>query len=113
MEGALKLWIVIVAVGALNYAVAAVVHRRLRAALDAGVARARAQVRAGGDADRADPADDRLGAGATPRAAGADPKVLAALAAAVVAFHTRSTLKTLAAGMLALWLLQWLIGAHG
>jgi hypothetical protein len=30
-------------------------------------------------------------------------------AAAVVAGFTRSTLKTLAAGMLALWLLQWLV----
>ncbi|MEO5763690.1 MAG: AzlD domain-containing protein [Casimicrobiaceae bacterium] len=34
------------------------------------------------------------------------PKVLAALVAGVVAWFTRSTLKTLGAGMAALWLLQ-------
>ena len=36
----------------------------------------------------------------------AAPKVVAAAIAAVVAFVTHSTLKTLAVGMLALWLLQ-------
>ena len=40
----------------------------------------------------------------------ATPRVAAALVAAAVAFETRSTLKTLGAGMAALWLLQW---AHG
>ena len=34
------------------------------------------------------------------------PKACAAILAGVVAFRTHSTLKTLAAGMLALWLLQ-------
>jgi branched-subunit amino acid transport protein len=37
----------------------------------------------------------------------AQPKVLAAVPAAAVAYVTRSTPKTLAAGMLALWFLQW------
>ena len=36
----------------------------------------------------------------------ASPRVLAALVAAAVAFRTRSTLATLAAGMLALWIIQ-------
>ena len=36
----------------------------------------------------------------------ATPRVAAALVAAAVAFATRSTLKTLGAGMAALWLLQ-------
>ena len=46
-----------------------------------------------------------------PAAAGcvANPKVVAALVAGAVAFVTRSTLATLAAGMAALWLLQWLL----
>lgn len=39
--------------------------------------------------------------------AGVNPRVVAAIVAAVVAFHTRSTLKTLAAGMLTLWGLEW------
>ena len=37
----------------------------------------------------------------------ATPRVAAAVLAAAVAFATRSTLKTLATGMAALWLLQW------
>jgi branched-subunit amino acid transport protein len=35
------------------------------------------------------------------------PKIVAAVLACVVAFFTRSTLKTLSAGMLALWALQF------
>jgi branched-subunit amino acid transport protein len=34
------------------------------------------------------------------------PRVVAALVAAAVAFRTRNTLATLAAGMLALWIIQ-------
>jgi len=41
------------------------------------------------------------------------PRILAAAIAGVVAFHTRSTLRTIAAGMVALWLLQWALGRIG
>jgi branched-subunit amino acid transport protein len=37
------------------------------------------------------------------------PKIVAALAAGVVAFFTHSTMKTLGVGMLSLWILQALI----
>lgn len=39
--------------------------------------------------------------------AGINPRIPAAIVAGVVAFFTRSTLKTLAAGMLTLWALEW------
>ena len=42
-----------------------------------------------------------------------DPRVAAATIATVVAYFTRSTPKTLAAGMLALWLLQWAVPMTG
>lgn len=43
--------------------------------------------------------------------AGINPRIPAAIVAAFVAFHTRSTLKTLAAGMLTLWALEWALRA--
>jgi branched-subunit amino acid transport protein len=54
-----------------------------------------------------------VGAPAVADASWAQPKVAAALVAAVVAYFTRSTLKTLAVGMLALWGLQWLARSVG
>jgi branched-subunit amino acid transport protein len=47
---------------------------------------------------------------AAPGVIHANPRVLAALVASVVANGTRSTLATLAAGMAALWLLQAVLG---
>jgi branched chain amino acid efflux pump len=41
------------------------------------------------------------------------PKIIAALAAGVVAFFTHSTMKTLGVGMASLWLLQALVGRIG
>ena len=41
------------------------------------------------------------------------PKIVAAIAAGIVAFFTRSTLKTLGTGMLALWALQAASAAIG
>jgi branched-subunit amino acid transport protein len=38
--------------------------------------------------------------------AGVNPRIPAAIVAAVVAYFTRSTLKTLGSGMAALWLLE-------
>ena len=105
MEGALKLWLVIVAVGALNYLsrlsfIAFFASREMPPLL--------------GRALKLVPAAMLtalvLPMVLTPSAAGAlagvNPRVPAAIVAAVVAFFTRSTLKTLASGMSSLWLLE-------
>ena len=105
MEGALKLWAVIVAVGALNYlsrlSFIALFAKRSMPPL---LARALKYVPAA-----------MLTALILPmvvdwRGAATDfttPRVYAALIAAAVAYFTRSTLKTLGIGMGALWLLQY------
>jgi branched-subunit amino acid transport protein len=108
MEGALKLWAVIVTVGALNYlsrlSFIALFARRSMPPL---LARALRYVPAAMLTAlilpmivdfKGSPADF------------ATPRVAATVIAAAVAFATRSTLKTLGVGMAALWLLQW---AHG
>ena len=59
MEGALKLWAVILAVGALNYASRLSFIALFARRDDAAAARPRAALRAGGDADGADRADGR------------------------------------------------------
>ena len=110
MEGALKVWLVIVAVGALNYlsrlSFIAAFGRR---SMPAWLARSLKFLPAAMLTALVLPMIVSVPtAGAT---AWTNPRVLAAVAATVVAFHTRSTLKTLAAGMLALWFLQWLPGA--
>ena len=112
MDGALKVWVVILAVGALNYAsrlsFIAVFGRR---SMPAWLARALKFVPAAMLTALVLP---MIVAAPTAAAfAWANPKALAAIVATAVAFHTRSTLKTLAAGMLALWSLQWLLGPHG
>jgi branched-subunit amino acid transport protein len=105
MEGALKLWVVIVAVGALNYLsrlsfIAFFASREMppllaRALKFVPAAMLTALV---------------LPMVLTPSAAGAlagvNPRIPAAVVAAVVAYFTRSTLKTLGSGMAALWLLE-------
>lgn len=108
MDNALKLWAVILAVGAINYLsrlsfIAFFAQRSMPKLL----ARALKYVPAA-----------MLTALILPmivesRAEGFDfssSKVPAALVAGAVAFFTRNTLATLAAGMLSLWLLQWLRG---
>ena len=106
MEGTLKLWAVIVAVGALNYAsrlsfIAFFASREMPPLL----ARALRYVPAAMLTALVLPMV------LTPSAAGAlagvNPRIPAAILAAVVAYFTHSTLKTLAAGMAVLWLLQW------
>ena len=105
MDGTLKLWIVILAVGALNYLsrlsfIAFFASREMPPLL--------------GRALKLVPAAMLtalvLPMVLTPSAAGAlagvNPRVPAAIVAAVVAFFTRSTLKTLASGMASLWLLE-------
>ena len=105
MEDSLTLWIVIVAVGALNYLsrlsfIAFFASREMPPLL----ARALRYVPAAMLTALVLPMV------LTPSAAGAlagvNPRIPAAFLAAVVAYFTHSTLKTLAAGMASLWLLQ-------
>ena len=105
MEAALKLWTVIVAVGALNYlsrlSFIALFARRTMPPL---LARALKYVPAAMLTALILPmVIDWHG---TP-ADLATPRVAAMLIATAVAFTTRSTLATLGSGMGALWLLQW------
>ena len=105
MEGALKLWAVIVAVGALNYASRlSFIAFFARRAMPPLLARALKYVPAAMLTALIVPMIvDWKGAAAD----FATPRVAAAVLAAAVAFATRSTLKTLAVGMAALWLLLW------
>lgn len=105
MDGALKLWVVIVAVGALNYLsrlsfIAFFASREMPPLL----ARALRFVPAAMLTALVLPmvlAPSTAGA-----LAGWSPRIPAAVVAAVVAYFTHSTLKTLAAGMATLWLVQ-------
>jgi branched-subunit amino acid transport protein len=103
MEGALKLWAIIVLVGALNYAsrlsFIAVFSRRSIPPL---LARALRFVPAAMLTALIVPLVVMPSGAIGPLG----PRVPAALVAAIVAFRTRSTLATLVAGMLALWILQ-------
>ncbi len=109
MEGALKLWAVIVAVGLLNYlSRLSFIAFFARRAMPPLLARALKYVPAAMLTALILPmVVDWKGAAAD----FATPRVAAALVAAAVAFATRSTLKTLAAGMATLWLLQWAAAA--
>jgi branched-subunit amino acid transport protein len=107
MEAALKLWAVIFAVGAINYlSRLSFIALFARYSMPPLLARALKYVPAA-----------MLTALILPMVIDArpdgfafnSPKVAAAILAAVVAYFTRSTLKTLAVGMAALWIFQWLI----
>jgi branched-subunit amino acid transport protein len=107
---ALKIWAVIVVVGALNYAsrlsfIAFFANREVPRLL----ARALKFVPAAMLTALVLPMVIPLDAGGSPVLS---PRVPAAILAAVVAFRTRSTLLTLAVGMLALWGLEWAIRAR-
>ncbi len=103
MEGTLKLWIVIVAVGALNYASRlSFIAFFARRSMPPLLARALKYVPAAMLAALIVPMIVAPAAGADP----VNPKIPAALIAGAVAWATKSTPKTLAAGMGALWLLQ-------
>lgn len=111
MDATLKLWSVILIVGALNYVsrlsfIAIFARRQVPPIL----ARAFRYVPAAMLTALVVPMVVEAPAGAWPLAV---PKIAAALVAGVVAFATHSTLKTLAAGMVTLWLLQLLIGRIG
>jgi branched-subunit amino acid transport protein len=103
MEGALKLWAVIVVVGALNYASRlSFIAFFARRAMPPLLARALRFVPAAMLTALVVPMVVAHG-GTTDFG---DPRVPATLVGAGVAFFTRSTLWTLVAGMAALWLLQ-------
>lgn len=115
MDGALKLWSIVAIVGVLNYlsrlSFIAIFARRHVPAL---LARAFRYVPAAMLTALVLPmivATPDAAAAAT--SATSAPKIVAAILASVVAFFTRSTLKTLAAGMAALWLLQFAAHAIG
>ena len=105
MDGALKLWIVIVVVGALNYLsrlsfIAFFASREMPPLL----ARALRFVPAAMLTALVIPMV--LTPSVMGTIEGVNPRIPAAIIAAVVAYFTRSTLWTLSLGMVALWLLQ-------
>ncbi len=105
MDGAVKLWIVILAVGALNYAsrlsfIAFFASREMPPLL----ARALRFVPAAMLTALVLPMV--LSPSAAGALAGVNPRIPAAILAAIVAYFTHSTLKTLGVGMAALWLLE-------
>ena len=111
MEGALKLWVVILVVGALNYASRlSFIAFFARRSMPPLLARALKYVPAAMLTALIVP---MIVAAARRRAIPINPRILAALVAGVVAWTTKSTPKTLAAGMLALWLLQALLARIG
>jgi branched-subunit amino acid transport protein len=105
MDGTLKIWAVIVLVGALNYASRlSFIAFFARRAMPPLLARALKFVPAAMLTALIVPMVVDAHGMATEFAT---PKVAAAVLAAIVAWFTRSTLKTLGAGMAALWLLTW------
>jgi branched-subunit amino acid transport protein len=109
MEGALKLWTVIVAVGAINYASRlSFIAFFARRSMPPLLARALRYVPAAMLTALIVPMI------LTPESDAAfNPRIAAALVGSVVAWTTRSTPKTIAAGMAALWTLQWLAASIG
>lgn len=104
MEAGLKLFAVIVIVGALNYVSRlSFIALFARRAVPPLLARAFRYVPAAMLTALILPMI--VAAPGAPLTAGV-PRIAAALLAGVVAFYTRSTLKTLAAGMLSLWVLE-------
>ena len=110
MDGALKLWVVVAVVGLLNYlsrlSFIAIFARREVPTL---LARAFRYVPAAMLTALVLPMVVVIPA----QAQASLPRVVAALAAGVFAFFTRSTLWTLATGMLVLWALQLAVAYVG
>ena len=109
MEGALKLWTVIIAVGAINYASRlSFIAFFARRSMPPLLARALRYVPAA-----------MLTALIVPMIlapasnAAFNPRIAGALVAGVIAWTTHSTPKTIVAGMTALWALQWLAASTG
>ncbi|HEY5863266.1 MAG TPA: AzlD domain-containing protein [Casimicrobiaceae bacterium] len=112
MDATLKLWLVIVVVGALNYfSRLSFIAFFARRSVPPLLARALRYVPAAMMTALIVPMI--LPGPPTVMPALPTPKMLAALVAFVVAWYTHSTLKTLVAGMIALWLLQALAARIG
>jgi len=112
MDATLKLWLVIVVVGALNYfSRLSFIAFFARRSVPPLLARALRYVPAAMMTALIVPM--LLPGPPTVMPALPTPKMLAALVAFVVAWYTHSTLKTLVAGMIALWLLQALAARIG
>jgi len=110
MEGALKLWTVIVAVGLFNYlSRMSFIAFFARRSMPPTLARALRYVPAAMLSALIVPMIVAVPAGA----GHFNPRIVAALVAGIVAWTTRSTPRTLVAGMGSLWLLQWLAAALG
>lgn len=108
MTTALTLWVVIVAVGALTYlSRLSFIALFARWAMPSCVARALRFVPAAMLTAIVVPAVALRGSGTDP--ALAPERLAAALLAALVAWRTRSPAATMVAGMVALWLIQWLL----
>jgi branched-subunit amino acid transport protein len=111
MDGTLKLWSVVAIVGALNYLsrlsfIAIFAHRSVPVLLARAFRYVPAAVLTALIVPMIVHVPDEAFSASLPR-------IIAALVAGVVAFGTRSTLATLAIGMLALWALRLLAGAIG
>ena len=110
MEGALKLWVVIVAVGAINYAsrlsfIAFFARRSMPPLLARALRYVPAAMLMALIVPMIVAPADGLGA--------INPRIPAAIIAAAVAWWTHSSLKTMLAGMAALWLLQAVLSRFG
>jgi branched-subunit amino acid transport protein len=108
MDASLKLWVVIFAVGLLNYLsrlsfIAVFARRGMPPLLERALKYVPAAMLTALILPMivADPAAGN--------ALDFHPKIAAAVIAGVVAFFTRSSLWTLGAGMAALWLLMWMV----
>ncbi len=111
MSGTLSLWIVILAVGALNYlSRLSFIALFARIEMPPLVARALRFVPAAMLTAIVVPAVVFVAPGSVALAP-PNPKLVAALAAAAVAWRTRSPTATMIVGMAALWLAQWLLRA--
>jgi branched-subunit amino acid transport protein len=110
MEGALKLWLVILAVGAINYASRlSFIAFFARRSMPPLLARALRYVPPAMLMALIVPMVVAPGAGIDT----INPRIPAAIIAGAVAWRTRSSLKTMLAGMGALWLLQAAIAYMG
>lgn len=108
MSATMTFWVVVVAVGALNYlSRLSFIALFARLQMPSLVARALRYVPAAMLTAIVAPAVALRGAGDVDPML-ADAKAAAALVAALVAWRTRSTTATIVAGMAALWLAQWL-----
>ena len=111
MSATLSFWLVIIAVGALNYlSRLSFIALFARVEMPSLVARALRYVPAAMLTAIVVPGVMLRGTGAADPVL-ANAKLAAALVAALVAWRTRSTTATIVAGMAVLWLAQWLFQA--